>query len=121
MNGYKENSTTGWTHPDRKTDGIERRSYFTEQNANGFRILLETPEKYAYRVKTLWILRDLLVKKWEDEGSLTTNPMFPLLDTINELIGCLLLNDIHFDFRGDPFEIIDGQYKYLPGRHNPNL
>ena len=102
-----------------RTDGIERRSYFTEKNANGFRLLLATSEKYAYRVKTLWILRDMLSKKWENEGSLTTNPMFPLLDTINEMIGCLLLDDIHFDLKGDPFEIIDGQYKYLPGR-NPD-
>ena len=93
---------------------VEKRSFFTEYNTKLFKNLLETEEDYSYHMKTLWILRDLLDKKIQNEGgSIADNPVFPLLDTINEIIGCLLTGHIHFDFKGNAYEIIDNKIKYL--------
>ena len=77
--------------------------YFTEQNASLFRNLLKDKESYCYRIKVLWTFRSMLRAKLESEGDLTSNPTFPLLDTINELIGCLLVEGIHFDSMGNPY------------------
>ena len=82
-----------------------------------FKRLFDKREDYAYYMKSLWILRDLLTKKIEDEngGQMTTkNPVFPLCDTINEIIGCMLTHRVHVDFFGRAYEVIDGKHAYLP-------
>lgn len=60
-------------------------------------------DKYRYYMKTLWILRELAEKACMDGPSLnTSNPNFPLLETINELIGSLLPDDgSYFDVTGN--------------------
>jgi hypothetical protein len=102
------------------TNEMKTTSILTETNVELFKKTFTTQEKYVYHVRALWILRDLLSDKIESEckGSFKTNPAFPLLDTINEIIGCLLVYDIHFDFNGNAYKCVNGKKEYLSFANN---
>jgi hypothetical protein len=87
--------------------------FFTESNASLFKHLLNDAESYSYYLKSLWVFRELLEKKWDSEGESLSNPIFPLLKTVNELIGCLHLDNIYFDKQGDAFKIVGNKREYL--------
>ena len=95
---------------------VENRLFFTEYNISLFKRLLATPEDYAYHMKSLWLLRDLIHKQIDPDcvNIVRTNPLFPFLETVNEIIGCLLTGSVHFDFDGKAYEVVDGQIVYLP-------
>jgi len=104
-------------HITKNVEACNKRSFFTKENADAFKRLLATPESYAYHLKALWMLRRLLVNKVESECNgrvVRTNPVFPFLETINEIIECLLVDGIHFGFNGIAHEVINGQIEYLP-------
>jgi len=91
----------------------EPEQFFTQRNVKLFKNLLKDAESYSYYLKSLWVFRDLLEKKWYSEGELTSNPIFPLLETINDLIGCLYVDGIFFDNKGDAYRYNGNRIEYL--------
>lgn len=81
-------------------------TYLTEKNILFLKRMFSDEEAYRYYMKTLWLLRRLAGEACQVETPAglihdTKSDLWPILKTINELIGCLHQNDTHFDINGN--------------------
>lgn len=90
-------------------------TFLVEDNIKCLKRMFETSEDYKKHMRNLWLFRDLIYLKVEDEDNPATCPYFHLFDTINSLVGCLLQMDrgIHFDNNGRAYTYKDGQPLYI--------
>jgi hypothetical protein len=75
----------------------ETGTFLEERNIQLLMHMFNTPQNYARHVGRLWNLRSLTEKAIGDTDKITEHKLFPLFDTINELVGCILRFDVHFD------------------------
>ena len=106
----KQNTLDGVTTIQRVKPKPPKIDCFTEYNAKLLRRLALNPDRYLRYLKSLWDLRDLLYKKIDYN---TNHPAFPLFDAVNNWIGCLLVEGVHFDLKGRPYYVKDGKMEYL--------
>lgn len=71
-------------------------TYLTAQNIERIKVMFKDKQSYQYYMKVLWLLRELTeakCQKKDEAGHLYVDiqdSVFPILETTNELIGCLL-------------------------------
>lgn len=85
-------------------------TYLTEENINMLKAIFGDEEQYRYYMKCLWILRALTMKKCEKkktDGWLIDDQdeAYPLYETANDLISCLLQDGIIFDGVGNMIKV----------------
>lgn len=74
----------------------ESATYLTAQNIERIKAMFKDEQSYQYYMKVLWLLRELTEAKCQrkdEAGHLYVDIQdraFPILETTNELIGCLL-------------------------------
>lgn len=90
-------------------------TFLVEDNIKRLKRMFETSEDYKKHMRNLWLFRDLIHSKVESEDNPAMCPYFPLYDTVNNLIGCLLQMEkgIHFDINGRAYTYKDRQRIYI--------
>ena len=83
--------------PARKTQLVEKEetnyTFLTEENIIILKRMFKTKDEYIKHISCLWVARALLYEQLNDD---VRHPLFPLFDTINNVIGSLL--QWEFDF-----------------------
>lgn len=80
----------------------KQETVLTESNVILLKRMFNSPEKYRYYMKTLWLLRSLTEKKCSKDGMINTDDeVYPIFRLTNELIGSLLRDDTFFDCEGN--------------------
>ena len=88
----------------------------TDYNYNLLKMQLSTPDKYIRTLRPLWALRADLSESRPATGS----PELSLFQALNDIIGCLLIDDINFD-GGVPHTVKDGSIVYLDDNASPTV
>ncbi|MDD3019489.1 MAG: hypothetical protein PHX61_00750 [Alphaproteobacteria bacterium] len=78
----------------------ETGTFLTADNIERLKNLFSTPENYAKNLGALWVFRDLLYSTIDKDPNPRENQLFPLWQTVNEVVGSLIRQDIHFDNNG---------------------
>lgn len=78
----------------------ETGTFLTADNIERIKNLFSTPENYAKNLGALWVFRDLLYMTIERDQNPRENQLFALWQTINEVVGSLIRQDVHFDENG---------------------
>jgi len=86
----------------------------TDYNYNLLKMQLSTPDKYIRTLRPLWDLRAELSESKPAAGSLELK----LFKALNNVIGCMLIDDINFD-GGIPYTVINGSIVYLDDNAKP--
>jgi hypothetical protein len=95
------------------TSSHETGTFLENRNIQHLMQLFNTPQNYARHVGCLWVLRDLVEKAIGNTANPTGHKLFPLFDTVNQLIGCLLRFDVHFDECGRAYTIQNKQKVFI--------
>ena len=87
-------------------------TFLEERNLKLINRLLSTREKYVRHVGCLWTLREILSRKTGYEAK-EGDALFPLLETINELVGALIMPGVQFSPDGNAYAIRDGELEVI--------
>ena len=89
-------------------------TFLTDSNIKSLKRLFGDIQSYSYHVGNLWVIRGMLYKNVEPSGIMKGHPLFPYLETVNEIIGSLLGdNDVHFECNGRAYTIKNGVSEYV--------
>ena len=87
-------------------------TYLSEATINMIKRDFCNEQEYAKRTGHLFCLRNLLSNAIGEHNK-TEHKLYPLLITINDLVGALVQYDIHFDHTGRAYKISNGGYEYI--------
>lgn len=85
-------------------------TYLSDPQIERLKCMFSDEEKYKYYTKTIWLLRELSEKSCiiQNKKSISydrNSQHFPILETMNELMACLLPEDGFFDAYGNYIKI----------------
>ena len=100
MQQNEENASRSSITPQSTYNHETGNSFLTEKNIEKLTKLFKTPQDYARHIGCLWVFRDLVHAAIESAPKPIEHELFPLFETVNSFIGCMIRCDVHFDNRG---------------------
>jgi hypothetical protein len=88
-------------------------TFLEERNVIMLLQMFDTPQNSARHIRCLWVLRELVEGKIGNVPNPSEHELFPLLHTINELIGCLTPDGVHFDNKGRAYTFQEGKQVFI--------